>query len=595
LSRKSNLFIFTLFFCLLFSNCYITLDAKINDPYPLEKIEANSSWFWSNYKILSDGSTGNAYNPEIAIDSDNNIHVVWEDSTSNLAGSGADGDIFYVFFDSLTEIWQPIEVVSSESTSSSYHPDIAIDTDGNIHVAWLDISDYLGAGTDRDVFYKKKNAGGSWTITEVISTESDTLTYNDVTIDIDDYDNVYISWSDPTDILGAGSDWDIFLKFFNDTASTWSSLILISPESTASSYDSEIEVNSITGDVYFLWEDSSNLLGSGTDVDIFFRSWNIYSSTLSDLEIVNTFSTLNSYNPKLALYQNSDLHIIWGDYTEYLDSGINQDIFYRKLDTSSNTWSFPEVVSTESITNTEHPDIVVDRDGTIFVAWYDQTDYADAGSDFDIFFKFKDPFSNQWTITDVASMASGDLSHEPELALDSFGFISCVWVEDDDLYSSGFDPDICYRKFAGPPSQPILSPIFPNPSEIGNISLNWNHVQSAVDYLVYRDTSYIWSVTALEPLTTTSNEYYIDNVNETETYFYTLIAQNEYGNSPISNVEFVEIIEETEEGLFASLGVIEILIIAGGVLVLQIIGSAITYTLVKGSVQTKGKPPKRKK
>ncbi len=593
ISKILKLIISAILIGLIIISCNLISLAAVDNPSPLNRLEANSNWFWSNYRILSDTSTGNAYNPEIAIDSNDNIHVVWEDSTAGLAGSGADTDVFYMSFDSSTETWSPLEVVSSESTSASLTIDVVVDVIGNIHVAWIDYTDYLGAGTDRDVFYKRKNAGGTWTITEVISTESTSHVYSEITIDADIDGNIYVSWADPTDILGSGSDNDIFLKFFNNTASTWSSPILISTESTSSSYDSEIEVNSLTGDIYFVWEDWSDLLGAGTDGDVFFRSWNVFSSTLSDLEVVNTFSTLNAYDPKLALDQNNDLHIVWGDYTEYLDAGTNLDIFYKKLEPSSGTWGFPEVVSSESRFNALHPDIISDNCGTLFVTWYDQTDYASADTDNDIFFKFKDPYSNQWTLTNVVSMESDDLSHQPELACDSLGFISCVWIEEDNLDGSGLDPDICYRKFAGTPSIPMLSPILPNPSSSSNISLNWNVIQSAEDYLVYRDTSYIWSISNLDPLTTTTNEYYIDTVNETKTYFYVVLAQNEYGLSAISNVEYVEI-SDIRTGIFGALGLTEILILAGIVLGLQVIGSVITYSLVKGSVRKKGKSKKRK-
>jgi len=50
------------------------------------------------------------------------------------------------------------EVVSTESTDNSYYPSLAVDPDGNIHVAWYDDTDYGGAGTDADVFYKRLEA-----------------------------------------------------------------------------------------------------------------------------------------------------------------------------------------------------------------------------------------------------------------------------------------------------------------------------------------------------------------------------------------------------------------------------------------------------
>ncbi len=32
---------------------------------------------------------------------------------------------------------------------------MAVDSDGNVHVAWDDDTDYAGSGTDTDIFYKR--------------------------------------------------------------------------------------------------------------------------------------------------------------------------------------------------------------------------------------------------------------------------------------------------------------------------------------------------------------------------------------------------------------------------------------------------------
>lgn len=57
-------------------------------------------------------------------------------------------------FDRSAWIWSPTEVVSTESTGNSYNPSLAVDTLGNVHVAWDDLTDYLESGTDEDIFYK---------------------------------------------------------------------------------------------------------------------------------------------------------------------------------------------------------------------------------------------------------------------------------------------------------------------------------------------------------------------------------------------------------------------------------------------------------
>ncbi|GAH33309.1 unnamed protein product, partial [marine sediment metagenome] len=66
--------------------------------------------------------------------------------------------------------WSTTEVVSTESIGVSYDPSLAIDTVGNIHIAWQDYSDYLGSGISWDIFYKRWDDSSSlWTTTEYVS------------------------------------------------------------------------------------------------------------------------------------------------------------------------------------------------------------------------------------------------------------------------------------------------------------------------------------------------------------------------------------------------------------------------------------------
>ena len=60
-------------------------------------------------------------------------------------------------------------VLSTESTGPSFRPSLAVGADGTVHVAWHDSTNYDGAGTDKDVFYKQNVPGVGWSSTEVVS------------------------------------------------------------------------------------------------------------------------------------------------------------------------------------------------------------------------------------------------------------------------------------------------------------------------------------------------------------------------------------------------------------------------------------------
>ena len=201
-----------------------------SSPYPQNNF--NHSYLkWSTIEVVSTECSSYSFYSSAAIDSKNNIHVVWHDWT-NYLGYGTDWDIFYKMWNSTTKTWSITEVVSTESTTDSSYPIIAVDSIDNVHVVWEDVFNYLSCGADQDIFYKYRNSNTqTWSALEVISTESTGHSYNPK-IEIDSKDNIHIVWEDVTNYLSCGTDSDIFYKYWNDTTQAWSGTEIVSTEST---------------------------------------------------------------------------------------------------------------------------------------------------------------------------------------------------------------------------------------------------------------------------------------------------------------------------------------------------------------------------
>ena len=108
------------------------------------------------------------------------------------------------------------EVISTESTGLSDYPSLAVDPEGNIHVAWWDLTDYGTSGSDADIFYKRYEVGSGWTTTEVVSTESTEDCEGDVSLAVEYQESgrglVHIAWTDSTAYGNSGNDIDIVYK-----------------------------------------------------------------------------------------------------------------------------------------------------------------------------------------------------------------------------------------------------------------------------------------------------------------------------------------------------------------------------------------------
>ena len=497
------------------------------------------TWKWTSTEVVTTESPDGSFDTTLGVDSAGNVHVAYSDGT-DYDGAGTDYDIFYKRWNASSSSWTTNEVVSTESTSNSRFPSLSVDASGNVHIAWQDLTDYAGAGTGRDIFYKRRDSSSSsWTTTEVVSTESTAESYYP-SLSLDSTGNVHIAWQDLTDYAGAGTDMDIFYKRWDSSSSAWITAEVVSTESTDGSYSPSLAVD-ILGNIYVVWFDLTDYAGSGTDGDVFCKRWDSSSSSWTTTEVVSTESTGDSSFPSLAVDSAGDIHVAWNDYTDYTGSGTDEDIFYKRWDASFSAWITTEVVSTESTSNSRFPSLSVDSTGNVHIAWEDNTIYAGAGTDYDIFYKRWNTASSSWTTTKVVSTVSASESSYPSLFIDSTGNVHIAWDDHADYAGSGTDIDIFYRQSICTPATPELAFIVPNPIEFNTINLNWNYALRAIIYYVYRSTSYIWSLDGLLPIASVSSDDYVDTVPSEGFYYYVISAENFAGNSSHSNCQYVEV------------------------------------------------------
>jgi len=423
-----------------------------------------SAYTWLSTEVISTESTLSSYYAKIAIDNSGNLHLVWHDLT-NINSSGADRDIFYEMWNITTGSWTPTNVISTESTTQSYEPSLAVDNQGNVHVAWHDITNLNSSGTDDDIFYKRWNATtGVWTNTEVVSTNS-SLDSTVTSIAVDIFGNIHIVWQDLTNYSNCGTDDDIFYKRWNATLDNWTITEVVSNESTDSSLSPSIAIDN-SGNAHVVWYDITDYNNSGTDEDIFYKCWNATLDNWTTTEVVSTGSTGNSRAPSIECDGSDNLHVVWADQT-----GPNWDIYYRCYNATLDNWTTIDVISTESTSISANPSVVADSSGNVHIAWRDTTNYLGCGIDSDVFYKHWNVSTDTWSIADVVSTESDGESMSPSIIVDNSGSAHVAWYDNSDWDLEG-DFDVFYKKFIQ---------IFPNSNHpqdfttnsTGKETINW--------------------------------------------------------------------------------------------------------------------------
>ncbi len=434
-----------------------------------------------------------SYNPKVAVENDK-IYVVWADDNST-GGSAGDRDIFYRYHDgsswSEVQIISEPEVGNNFNTQYSHQPDIAVEN-GKIYVVWYDYNNTDSSGADADIHFRCNLTGSSWEDIQVISepifgADNNDISYNP-TIAVEN-DNIYVTWGDETNYNGASTDADIFYRC-NLTGTSWEDMQVISEPvfggnlNNMWSYDASIAVEN--NKLYVIWEDLSNFDDSGGDTDIFYIC-NLTGNAWEDIQVISepnlsgNINTGGSYDATVAV-ENGKIYTVWEDESSLGWAGNDEDIFYR-CNTTGTNWDALQVISEPVFgqnfdTQSENDPVVAVEDDKIHVAWESGNNTNFAGFDDDIAYRMNIT-GKYWEPIEMVSEPeeylgyNNDNSNLPDIVVDDTRAY-VVWTGINITLGSGTDDDIFFRMtYGGPILTGSVTPTFGNTSTSFNFSLNY--------------------------------------------------------------------------------------------------------------------------
>ena len=537
--KKAKVVVFLGFLCIFLTLgiSKMNVNAMINSASSSVSFESInydfSMWDFNSTKVISTDIYGTSASPQVVVDEEFNVHVVWYDN-ANYNSEGTDWDIFYRRYDATTGLWEAVEVVSEGCSGDSSFPSIAVDNDLNVHVVWNDDSDLFGEEIDNDIFYRKfDDITSSWGSIQLVSSESTLGSYS-MDIACDSLNQPHVVWYDYTDYTACGSDSDIFHKYWNATAGSWTSAEVVSTESTANSLFPKIAIDSLD-QLHVVWEDSTDIGNCGTDKDVFYKYYSTSDESWSSVQIVTYESSSDSRSPSLTIDKLDVPHLAWFDGSALGYPGW--DVCYKYYDFASYNWSSWELVSAMSTDSSWYPNIAIDSNGNKYITWYETSA---------IYYNRWDSTFSSWTTQKLISNPDTGSKEYPDLYVDSADSVHFVWQDYDQTYDSGSDWDIFYKLLSSPPEIPIISNILPNPSDQTSVYIVWNNVFRAEQYKLYRSDSFIWTTEGFTPYAlisafiSTGNSY-TDSITSEGVYYYVVVAENFAGESEISNCVFVEI------------------------------------------------------
>lgn len=284
-----------------------------HDIYFANSTDGGATWSDPNVKINTDVGITTQNSPALAVDSNGVIYMVWQDNRDS-----NHYDIYFAKSSDGGATWTDpnIRVNSDATTTNQRDPTIAVDSQGDIYVAW---EDQITGNYDIN-FSKSVNGGDTWS-------DPSTRINSDVTAEdqrnpymaVDAQDKIYITWEDERN-----GDWDIYFAISVDGGNTWTNpnKRVDSDDTFASQNNPTIAVG-LNNIIYVAWHDNRNL-----DNDIYYAESNDggNSWTHPNMRVNDDIAGNNQLNPSIGVDSTVTVFVVWHD-----DRNSNSDIYFSSL------------------------------------------------------------------------------------------------------------------------------------------------------------------------------------------------------------------------------------------------------------------------
>jgi PKD repeat protein len=307
-----------------------------------------------------------------------------------------------------------IRVTDSEREADQ--PDVAVDSEGNVHIAY---SDYVGGenGSSYEIFYTMLDEDGDTLIEDTLITPDDDEKSKRPAIVVDSDDKVHIVWQDQR--------WD-------DSELAYTKLDPSEDDQDGDAADeseiTEVDDTQLTdvddwaahpriaidsnNNIHIVWE-------TGDSAVRYMQIDNDGDENVAPIEL-KVVSTGRA-NPEVAVDSDDNAHIVWndeGDTDAY-------EIYYMMLDGSDGgTLIDATLITEDDDEKSKRQSILVDSDDNVHIIWQDRQ-----GDDTEIYYKKLDNDGNTLIDDTALTPDDGDKSNHPATAI-SGNFIHITWYEE---------------------------------------------------------------------------------------------------------------------------------------------------------------------
>ena len=291
---------------------------------------------WSTAELIETDDTGDAYDPQIAVDGAGNAIAVWYQD------DGVRFNIWANRFDGTA--WGTAELIETDDAGDAYDPQIAVDGAGNAIAVW-----YQDDGVRSNIWANRFD-GAAWGTAELIETDKagDAC---DPQISLDGAGGAIAVWYQDDGIR-----FNIWANHFDGFA--WGTAELIGTDSAGDAYGPQIAADG-AGDAVAVWY-QYNAIGYSTRSDILTNRFD--GAAWGTAGLIETDNAGSAYGPQIAMDDTGSAIAVWDQY-----DGIRSNIWTKRFDGAA--WGTAGLIETNNAGGAYSSQIAMDDAGNAIAVW----------------------------------------------------------------------------------------------------------------------------------------------------------------------------------------------------------------------------------